>query len=49
MPMAAALGAFWDRLDRLLGPNLGPYMEPTWAKKSIQKLIIFLDASWNRF
>ena len=26
------LGAFWDRLERLLGPNLGPKMEPTWAK-----------------
>ena len=25
-------GAFWDRLERLLGPNLGPKMEPTWAK-----------------
>ena len=25
-------GAFWVRLERLLGPNLGPKMEPTWAK-----------------
>ena len=30
--LGSALGAFWDRLERLLGPNLGPKMEPTWAK-----------------
>ena len=30
--MGVSWGAFWDRLERLLGPNLGPKMEPTWAK-----------------
>ena len=30
--LGSVLGAFWDRLERLLGPNLGPNMEPTWAK-----------------
>ena len=30
--LGSVLGAFWDRLERLLGPNLGPKTEPTWAK-----------------
>ena len=30
--LGSVLGAFWDRLERLLGSNLGPKMEPTWAK-----------------
>ena len=30
--LGSVLEAFWDRLERLLGPNLGPNMEPTWAK-----------------
>ena len=30
--LGSVLGAFWDRLERLLGPNLGPNMEPTWSK-----------------
>ena len=34
-------GAFWDRLERLLGPNLGPKMEPTWAKNRSKKSILF--------
>ena len=33
--------AFWDRLERLLGPNLGPKMEPTWAKNRSKKRTFF--------
>ena len=34
--LGSVLGAFWDRLERLLGPNLGPNMEPTWAKNQFK-------------
>ena len=30
--IGGALRAFWDHIERLLGPNLGPKMEPTWPK-----------------
>ena len=30
--LGSVFGAFWDRLERLLGPNLGSKTEPTWAK-----------------
>ena len=46
--LVSILGAFWDRLERLLGPNLGPNMEPTWPKID-PEINHFLDASWNRF
>ena len=39
--LGSVLGPFWDRLERLLGPNLGPNMEPTWAKNRSKKSIIF--------
>ena len=30
--LGSVLGACWDRLERLLGPNLGPKMDPSWQQ-----------------
>ena len=39
--LGSVLGAFWDCFERLLGPNLGPKTEPTWAKNRSQNRSFF--------